>query len=115
MHLDPGSLTEVRRILAFYAEGYPVYAFGSRVHGRLLKPNSDLDLCIRGKQPMPTSQLGRLSEAFAISPLLFRVDIADWHYMGEDFQHLIEPDLVLVQAGHAGSQSGRVTVSANRP
>lgn len=101
MHLEARQLEEVKRVLAFYAGGYPVYAFGSRVHGRLLKPTSDLDLCVRGPEAMPLQKIEQLRDGFAISDLTMRVDVADWHYMSNDFRVLVERDFVLVQAADA--------------
>lgn len=99
MHIEPQDLAQVKRLLAFYAEGYPVYAFGSRMHGHLLKKRSDLDLCIKGTAPMPIIQLARLEEAFNISSLPMRVDVLDWHSISEDFRTIIAKHLTPVQSG----------------
>ena len=58
--------------------GVSVRVFGSRAKWTA-KPHSDLDLALKGKQPLPRSVLGDLAEAFSESDLPFRVDIVDWH------------------------------------
>ena len=93
MHLSPDDLRTVQRILAFWAPGISVFAYGSRVHGRHVKPFSDLDLCLRGTARVPDRTLGEVRDAFDISGLPMRVDVVDWHELGEEFRALIEPDL----------------------
>lgn len=98
MHLDPAELREVQRILAFWAPDVPVFAYGSRIHGRNLKPMSDLDLCLRAPAPVPDKVRWKLRDAFDISDLPMRVDITDWHDLSDEFRASIEPDLTLVSA-----------------
>lgn len=93
MHLSADEIREVRRIITFWAPGVPVYAFGSRVHGRNLKRYSDLDLCLKDKLPVPENIRWKLTDAFTLSDLPMRVDIVDWHELSPDFRNLIEPDL----------------------
>jgi predicted nucleotidyltransferase len=85
MRLEPHQLEEVRRILAFWSSGIEAYAFGSRVQGRGLKPVSDLDICLKGKGPIPASTLRQVRNAFEISDLPMRVDVVDWNAVAADF------------------------------
>jgi predicted nucleotidyltransferase len=96
MRIEPGHLAEVRRILAFWAPGVPVYAYGSRVHGHGFKPSSDLDLCLRGRERVSVQAVQRLKDAFMLSDIPFRVDVVDWHDLGEDFRRIIGKDLTAV-------------------
>jgi predicted nucleotidyltransferase len=101
MHLEAAHLKEIHEILAFYGKGLPVYAFGSRVHGRMLKRTSDLDLCVRGGQRVDEKRMRKLRDTFDISDLPFRVDVVDWHDLSEDFRKLIEKDLEPITATEA--------------
>lgn len=93
MHLDVADHNEVRRIMAFWAPGVPTFVFGSRVHGRGLKPTSDLDLCLKGDVPVNEKILRQVQDAFELSDLSVRVDVVDWHRLPAPFQHAISPDL----------------------
>jgi uncharacterized protein len=97
MHLDPGHLREVRRILSFWAPGIPVYAYGSRVHGRNLKPMSDLDLCFKATTPVTDKVMWQVRDAFDVSDLPMRVEIVDWHHLSEEFRAAILPDMTRVE------------------
>jgi predicted nucleotidyltransferase len=60
MHLSVDQRADLGRILARnLPASVRVFAFGSRVHGRNLKPYSDLDLCLRDDQPVPSSVQAR--------------------------------------------------------
>lgn len=93
MHLSNDEIREVRRIISFWAPGVPIYAFGSRVHGRNLKRYSDLDLCLKDSLPVPDSIRWKLKDAFTLSDLPMRVDIVDWNDLSPEFRKVIEPDL----------------------
>ena len=78
MHLTDEQRAEISRILDC---GLPpqvqVFAFGSRVHGRNLKPFSDLDLCLKDEEPVPPTS-SELAADFEDSLLPFKVDLVDW-------------------------------------
>lgn len=93
MHLEAQHLREVRRILSFWATGIPAFAYGSRVHGRNLKPRSDLDLCLKGPAAVPDKVMWQVRDAFEISDLPMRVDVVDWHRLSTEFQTHIALDL----------------------
>jgi len=85
-------LTEVQRILQQWTPDYEVWAFGSRVHQRGLKPFSDLDLVIITKTPLDTTHYSKLKEAFEESDLPIRVDIADWSLLNDTFKAIINKE-----------------------
>lgn len=97
IHLEPRHLESVRHILQRYVPEFEVWAFGSRVHGRNLKPFSDLDLAIITDQPLSPARYAALEEAFSESDLPFKVDIVDWATTSENFRTLIEADRSIVQ------------------
>lgn len=79
----------MQRILEKELSGYEVWAFGSRVHGKRLKPFSDLDLVI--VKPAPSNQqIMQLMDVFSESDLPFKVDIIDWNSIDKDFQKIIK-------------------------
>lgn len=75
-----------------------VLIFGSRVHGRHLKPHSDLDVCVRRGTPLPDRALAAFKEACEQSNLPFKVDVVDWAELSEEFQRAIADDLTLLTA-----------------
>ncbi len=87
--LETEYLNQVRRILRDWVPDCEVWAFGSRVHQRGLKPFSDLDLVLITEQPLDEAYGGRLAEAFSESDLPIRVDIADWSLLSDSFRDLI--------------------------
>lgn len=90
MHLTPAQLQTVRAVLARHLPDGTVWAFGSRVHGRHLKPFSDLDLAVL--TPLSVDQLAALRSAFTESDLPFRVDLIDMEATEHEFRRIIERD-----------------------
>lgn len=68
--------------------GREVWAYGSRVQGDARK-YSDLDLVVRGDEPIEQDVLFWLKEAFETSDLPFRVDILDWNRISDAFKDRI--------------------------
>lgn len=97
IHLELRQLESVRRILQHCVPEFEVWAFGSRVHGRNLKPFSDLDLAIIAGQPLSPARYAALEEAFSESDLPFKVDIVDWAATSENFRTLSETDRSIIQ------------------
>ncbi|MEK7991441.1 MAG: nucleotidyltransferase domain-containing protein [Thiotrichaceae bacterium] len=89
IYLEVKYLNEVRRILKHLAPDYEVWAFGSRVHQRGLKPFSDLDLVLITEVPLDKSLYGSLQEAFSDSDLPIRIDIVDWASLSDSFKQII--------------------------
>jgi predicted nucleotidyltransferase len=65
-----------------------VWVFGSRATGRARR-YSDLDLLIDAGRPLSRDEAALLREAFEESDLPYRVDIVDWHAIGDRFRSLI--------------------------
>ena len=96
--LAPKQIETVTCILARLVPNYEVVAFGSRVKGHARK-YSDLDLAIKGKEPLEFSRYAQLRQAFEESALPINVDILDWHTIPERFRENIEKKYVVVQEG----------------
>lgn len=89
IHIDSDDLVILHSILDKYK--YTFYAYGSRVKGTHRK-FSDLDLCIM--EPISDLDMFYLKEAFEESDLPFKIDVRRWNDMSEDFQAIIQDDLV---------------------
>ena len=70
-----------------------LYAFGSRARGRGGR-FSDLDILVRGRDPIPLPVLASLECEISESVLPFRLDIIDAARASPTFLAAIEPDLV---------------------
>lgn len=99
IHLGCEELETVKRILKSHVPEFDVWLFGSRAHGRALKPYSDVDLAVITNQPMNAPQFAELQEAFSESDLPFKVDIVDWSAASESFREVIRECHVLLQEG----------------
>jgi len=77
MKLNDKEVAIVQNILETTIPEYEVRSFGSRVHGRGLKPFSDIDLAMMTTQPIASELLCELQEQFAESNLPYKVDIVD--------------------------------------
>lgn len=86
----------VTKILKQHVKNAEVWAFGSRVHGRHLKPFSDLDLVIKADELLPSAARFKLQEAFSESDLPFRVDIVEWAGVSDEFKAIIAESSVRV-------------------
>ena len=95
--LAPRHLTAVRALLAAHVPECEVRAFGSRTKGTA-KPHSDLDLALVGSERLDATRLADLREAFAESELPFRVDVLDWHGIGENFRQIISTGYEVIQS-----------------
>lgn len=84
----PAQLRTVTGILARYAPGAEVRAFGSRAGGRP-KGYSDLDLAIVTRGKLGLAALNEIREAFSQSDLPFRVDVLDWNALSPEFKKTI--------------------------
>ncbi|MFZ6847574.1 nucleotidyltransferase family protein [Undibacterium sp. RuRC25W] len=85
----------IAAILQRHVPNDTVWAFGSRAK-HTAKPYSDLDLAIKSKAGLSLSLIAALEHDFSESDLPFKVDIADWATMSEDFRQLIDDDKVKV-------------------
>lgn len=102
--LGPAHLETVSRILASVVPDCEVSAFGSRVKGNARK-YSDLDLVVKGTEPLAMSRYARLSTAFEESDLPINVDILDWHTIPESFRRNIGENYVIVQQSRGHSDN----------
>jgi len=73
-----------------------VYVFGSRAHGKGLKPFSDLDLLVKSHQALSVIDIIKTQQAFSESDLPFSVDISQQQDLDEAFYRAIENDLRLL-------------------
>lgn len=88
MMLASHELEIITSILDQYVRDAECYLFGSRANDTA-KPGSDVDLLVKGKQPMDLALWGKIEEAFADSDLPYTVDIVDWHRIDAEFKNHI--------------------------
>lgn len=100
--LPENQLQIVKEILAKHVPQYTVWAFGSRVGGRV-KPHSDLDLAIVSDHPLELNVLGSLREAFEESDLPIRVDVVDWATITDEFRKVIQQRYEVMQGAKSPS------------
>jgi predicted nucleotidyltransferase len=87
--LSAGHRQIVLKLLAELLPGSTqVWVFGSRATGRARR-YSDLDLAIDAGRPLSLDEAALLREAFEESDLPYRVDLVDWHAIGDRFLRLI--------------------------
>ncbi len=70
-----------------------VWVFGSRATGRA-RQFSDLDLVIDCGRPLTLEESARLADAFSDSDLPYKVDIVDWHGIGDRFRAAVAGERV---------------------
>jgi type I restriction enzyme S subunit len=95
--LSMHQLQIIQEILAKWAPGWEVRAFGSRCNATA-RSYSDLDLAIIAPQKLTLRASGALREAFIESALPFRVDLLDWQTLSPEFQQEIERNSIVLQA-----------------
>lgn len=98
IHLEPKHLKKVKQILKEKLPNLEVWAFGSRVTGKNLKPFSDLDLAILTKEPLSPGKWATLQEAFTESDLPISVDLVDFSTLSPNFRKLIKENYTVIQA-----------------
>jgi type I restriction enzyme S subunit len=96
MKLDDKEIAIVRSILAATIPEFEVRAFGSRVHGRGLKPFSDIDLAIMATAPVASDRLCELKEQFAESDLPYKVDVVDYAAASPRFREIIQQEYEVI-------------------
>jgi len=96
MKLDDKDIAIVQNILAATIPEFEVHAFGSRVHGRGLKPFSDIDLAIMATEPVASDRLCELKEQFAESDLPYKVDIVDYAAASPRFREIIQQEYEVI-------------------
>ena len=96
LDIDAEDLEIVKTILAKYASGYEVWAFGSRVAQRARK-FSDLDIAIITAEPLDLITYANLQMAFSESNLPFKVDIVDWSTTAGAFKEIIQQHYNVLQ------------------
>lgn len=97
LHLSQPEREVVELLLHQHVPHHEVWAFGSRVTGEHLKRFSDLDLVIRGGQPLDLDRLLMLKHDLIQSDLPFKVDVTDWHVLDESMKQRIASDYVVLK------------------
>ncbi|MFH1372098.1 MAG: nucleotidyltransferase domain-containing protein [Planctomycetota bacterium] len=96
LDVEPHNLVIIRQILQKFVPDFEIRAFGSRVNGTV-KPYSDLDLVIVGKEKIKRRTRALLREEFAESNLPFRVDVLDYNAISKEFQAVVDKKYEVIQ------------------
>jgi len=96
--LETEQLETVQRIISLHFEGLEVWAYGSRVTGVDLTPDTQLELVVITDKPLSFEAMTAVEKAFAESGLPFGVDIIDWVKLPESLQKQIKKEHDVVQA-----------------
>lgn len=96
--LETDQLETVQRILGLHFEGLEVWAYGSRVTGVDLTPETELELAVISERPLSFEDMTAVEKAFADSGLPFRVDVIDWVKLPESLQKQIKKEHDVVQS-----------------
>jgi predicted nucleotidyltransferase len=83
---------EIKRIVRQATPGARVFFFGSRVK-ETNRPNSDIDVLIKGERKLTLLQLARINDALTESGIPYVIDIHDYHGVSSDFLSGIADDL----------------------
>ncbi|MDR3643032.1 MAG: nucleotidyltransferase domain-containing protein [Candidatus Doudnabacteria bacterium] len=88
---------EIMRILGrnLNLSEYRVFFFGSRVNGKSVK-NSDIDVGIEGRKPLPAGVLSDIRDEISELPVLYKIDIVDFANVNEKFKAIAKEHIELV-------------------
>ncbi len=100
--LEQEQLDVVRRILNVHFAGLEVDAYGPRVTGKDLTPESALNVVVLSSKPIPLDEMVGVEKAFADSGLPFRVDIVDGAKLTENMQKSIKKEREVIQEADPG-------------
>lgn len=82
-------LKQVKEIISNHLpDGYRMMIFGSWAKGKALK-NSDLDIGILGKEPVPWSSMVKISQEIENLPTLRSIDVVDLNAVEENFKNKV--------------------------
>ena len=95
--LESDQLETVQRILGLHFEGFEVWAYGTRVTGVDLTPDTELELVVISDAPIALDDMTSVEKAFVESGLPFRVDVVDWSKLPESLQKQIKKEHAVVQ------------------
>ena len=94
--LEAEDLEVIKGILKQWVPDCEVRAYGSRVKGTARK-YSDLDLELIGKNPIESTRIEALREAFAVSDLPMIVDVQDQARISLEFRRVIDQQYEAIQ------------------
>ena len=95
--LETDQLETVQRILGLNFEGFEVWAYGTRVTGVDLTPDTDLELAVISDSPISLDDMTSVEKAFVESGLPFRVDVVDWSKLPESLQKQTKKEHSVIQ------------------
>lgn len=92
MKLNENDTAILNEIINQHIPEYEIWAFGSRVHGKNVRPFSDLDLVIKNPPELPFNKQAALMQAINDSDISIRIDLSEWARLPEWMQKKIETE-----------------------
>ncbi|MBN1982561.1 MAG: nucleotidyltransferase domain-containing protein [Chitinivibrionales bacterium] len=89
MKIDQKDKDALLRIIRQFFPDAEIWAFGSRVSGKGLKPFSDIDLVVKTSDPIDVTTMVEVENAFNESDIALKVDIVQWKDLSERFRKQI--------------------------
>jgi predicted nucleotidyltransferase len=90
---------DLEKIVSKYIEpghGYELFFFGSRVTGKNAE-RSDIDVGIKGKEPLPSGALSAIKEEIEKLPTLYKIDFVDFADTAKVFNKVALEDIHLIK------------------
>lgn len=97
MYLEEQNLKLLQKILLKNVPQYEILLFGSRMHGKNLKPFSDIDIAIITDKKIDNFVYNDLKESLRESDLPYRVDVVLWNEISDDFRNIIKNNYEILQ------------------
>lgn len=92
--LEPHELQILQKI---FTGNYTAILFGSRTNGSH-KKFSDVDICLKSDNPLPTYIVSQLKAQCSESNLPYKVDIIDYQTLDESFRKIIDTTGIIIQS-----------------
>lgn len=90
---------DLEKIVSKYIEagsGYELFFFGSRVTGKNAE-RSDIDVGIKGKEPLPLSSVSDIKEEIENLPTLYKIDFVDFAGTAKVFKEVALEKIHLIK------------------
>ncbi len=90
---------DLEKIVSKYVKaesGYELFFFGSRVTGKNAE-RSDIDVGIKGKEPLPSGALSEIKEEIENLPTLYKIDFVDFTNTAKVFKEVALEDIHLIK------------------
>ncbi|NLO23513.1 MAG: nucleotidyltransferase domain-containing protein [Fibrobacter sp.] len=99
LYLEADYLGLIKKILKIHFDGFIVYAYGPRVSGVNLTPETELNIAIVSDKPISVEKMVAIETAFSEKSFPFSIDVVDWVKLPESMQKQIKREHLVIQDG----------------